>query len=159
MDVIIGNPPWLNYNQTVSILRSELERQSKEVYGIWQGGRYATHQDVAGLFYARCVDLYLKDSGVIGMVMPHSALQTGQYAKWRTGAWQARRGGSVLAADFTYKPAWDLERLEPNTFFPIPASVVFAQRAGVASPARPLTARLLGGLLAEQRNQFALAGG
>ena len=34
VDVIIGNPPWINYNQTVSILRSELERQSKERYGI-----------------------------------------------------------------------------------------------------------------------------
>ena len=81
MDVIVGNPPWLNYNQTVSTLRSELERQSKDIYGIWAGGRYATHQDVAGLFFARSADLYLKDDGVIGMVMPHSALQTGQHCQ------------------------------------------------------------------------------
>ena len=138
VDVIIGNPPWLNYNRTASILRAELERQSKDRYGIWQGGRYATHQDVAGLFFTRSMDLYLKDGGVIGMVMPHSALQTGQYAKWRTGDWRARRSGGALAADFTFKTAWDLERLSPNTFFPVPASVVFAQRAGVASPARRL---------------------
>ena len=26
VDVIVGNPPWLNYNQTVSTLRTELER-------------------------------------------------------------------------------------------------------------------------------------
>ena len=39
---------------------------------------------------------------------------------------------------FLTEAAWDLERLNPNTFFPVPASVVFAQRAGVASPARPL---------------------
>ena len=87
VDVVIGNPPWLNYNQTVAILRDELERQSQSLYGIWQGGHYATHQDIAGLFYARSVDLYLKDGGKIGMVLPHSALQTGQYAKWRTGSW------------------------------------------------------------------------
>ena len=61
VDVIIGNPPWLNYNQAVSTLRTELERQSRNVYGIWAGGRYVTHQDVAGLFFARSVDLYLKD--------------------------------------------------------------------------------------------------
>ena len=139
VDVIIGNPPWINYNQTASILRAELERQSKERYGIWQGGRYATHQDVAGLFFTRSMDLYLKDGGVIGMVMPHSALQTGQYAKWRTGKWQARRSGIALAADFSAKTAWDLERLEPNNFFPVPASVIFAQRAGVVSPAVPLS--------------------
>ena len=146
VDVIIGNPPWLNYNQTVSTLREELERQSKEIYGIWAGGRYATQQDVAGQFFARSVDLYLKDGGVIGMVMPHSALQTGQYTKWRTGKWQAKatgRGrnrtpGRVLAVDFGYKTAWDLERLEPNTFFPIPASVAFARRVGEDGKAVPL---------------------
>ena len=40
---------------------------------------------MAGLFFTRSADLYLKDGGVIGMVLPHSALQTGQYAKWRSG--------------------------------------------------------------------------
>ena len=165
VDVIIGNPPWLNYNQTVSTLRTELERQSKELYGIWTGGRYATHQDVAGLFFARSVDLYLKDGGVIGMVMPHSTLQTGQHAKWRTGRWRAKRhagssqplrthrtggrrslaGGRGnltsdrdLAVDFGYKTAWDLEGLEPNTFFPVPASVVFARKKGENATAAPL---------------------
>ncbi len=139
VDVIVGNPPWLNYNQTINILRTELERQSRNVYGIWTGGRYATHQDVAGLFYARSVDLYLKDGGVIGMVMPHSALQTGQYSKWRTGSWTTAQGLSTISVDFGHKTAWDLERLEPNTFFPIPASVVFAKRLGTAQKGTPLT--------------------
>ena len=79
VDVVIGNPPWLNYNQTVSTLRTELERQSaQDLYGIWTRRRlYALcNQDVAGYFFARCVDLYLKDGGVIGMVMPNSALQS-----------------------------------------------------------------------------------
>ena len=140
VDVVIGNPPWLNYNQTVAILRDELERQSQSLYGIWQGGRYASNQDVAGLFYARSVDLYLKDGGKIGMVLPHSALQTGQYAKWRTGSWEhhpftpggnvSRRVERKLAVNFEYKTAWDLEKLEPNTFFPIASCVVFAERIG-----------------------------
>ena len=140
VDVVIGNPPWLNYNQTVAILRDELERQSQSLYGIWQGGRYASNQDVAGLFYARSVDLYLKDGGKIGMVLPHSALQTGQYAKWRTGSWEhhpftpagnvSRRVERKLAVNFEHKTAWDLEKLEPNTFFPIASCVVFAERTG-----------------------------
>ena len=146
VDVIVGNPPWLNYRNTANILRDELERQSKSEYNIWAGGRYATHQDVAGLFYARCVDLYLKDGGVIGMVMPHSALQTGQYTKWRTGEWRSTSGGRgfvrTLAVRFTYKPAWDLEQLEPNNFFPMPASVVFAQRAGENAKAGPLAGQV-----------------
>ena len=80
------------------------------------------------------------------MVMPHSALQAGQYTKWRTGKWQAKsigRGrnrtpGRVLAVDFGHKTAWDLEGLEPNNFFPVPASVVFARRTGEEGKAAPL---------------------
>ena len=93
VDVIVGNPPWLSYRNTASALRTELERQSKDLYGIWAGGRYVNRQDVASLFFARSVDLYLKDGGVIGMVMPHSTLQTGQHSKWRTGAWRAKPSG------------------------------------------------------------------
>ena len=128
VDVVIGNPPWINYNQTADILRDELVNLSRNRYGIWAGGRYATHQDVASLFFARSVDLYLKEGGVIGFVMPHSALQAGQHSKWRTGRWESPVRGKArnrtpdfsLSADFEVKAAWDLEKLEPNTFFPIP---------------------------------------
>ena len=129
VDVVIGNPPWINYNRTADILRDELQSLSRNRYGIWVGGRYATHQDVAGLFFSRSVDLYLKDGGVIGFVLPHSALQAGQYSKWRSGQWKARKTGPSVQVDFTLKPAWDLERLEPNTFFPVAASVVFRPQA------------------------------
>ena len=91
--MIVGNPPWLIYRNTASTLRTELERQSKDLYGIWVGGRHANHQDISSLFFARCADLYLKDGAVIGMVLPHSTLQTGQHSKWRTGAWQAKPSG------------------------------------------------------------------
>ena len=56
------------------------------------------------------------------MVLPHSALQTGQYTKWRSGDW-----GDVVV-DFTVHRPWDLERIEPNTFFPMPACVAFATK-------------------------------
>ncbi len=151
VDIIIGNPPWLNYNQTADVLRTELERLSKDVYGIWAGGRYATHQDVAGLFFARSVDLYLKQGGLIGMVLPHSALQAGQYSKWRSGRWRSppkgrgrkRASDFDLSVDFDPKTAWDLERLEPNTFFPIPSCVVFARNTGNSGTSTPLAREVL----------------
>ena len=142
VDVVIGNPPWLNYSRTISTLRTELERQSKGTYGIWTGGRYAPHQDVAGLFYTRSVDLYLRDGGVIGMVMPHSALQAGQYRKWRVGRWTTHNGLRSLSVDFGFKTAWDLEKLEPNNFFPIVSSVAFAKRTGEVGEATPLTSNV-----------------
>ena len=139
VDVVIGNPPWINYNQTADILRDELESLSRNRYGIWAGGRYATHQDVAGLFFARSVDLYLDDRGVIGFVLPHSALQAGHYSKWRSGRWRVGKTGPSVQVDFTFKPAWDLERLVPNTFFPVPASVAFARKLPQEASGKPLT--------------------
>ena len=138
VDVVIGNPPWINYNQTADILRDELKNLSRNTYGIWAGGHYATQQDVAGLFFSRCVDLYLKDGGVIGFVLPHSALQAGQYSKWRSGQWRSHKAVPSVQVDFTLKPAWDLEQLKPNSFFPIPASVAFARKLSQDTSGKPL---------------------
>ncbi len=142
VDVAIGNPPWINYNQTADILRDELKNLSRNIYGIWEGGHYATQQDVAGLFFSRCVDLYLKDGGVIGFVLPHSALQAGQYSKWRSGQWKARKAGPGVQVDFTIKSAWDLEQLKPNSFFPIPALVAFARKLSQDTSGKPLAGKV-----------------
>ena len=150
VNVVIGNPPWINYNQTADVLREELLNLSRDTYGIWVGGRYATHQDVATLFFARCVDLYLEQRGLIGFVMPHSALQSGQHSRWRAGKWESRPVGRgkarapafSLSVEFNYKPAWDLEQLEPNTFFPIASCVVFARSTGNSGVAEPLAGRV-----------------
>lgn len=136
VDTIVGNPPWLTYSRSHSTLRNTLEWQSKNLYRIWQGGRYAPHQDIAGLFYARCVDLYLRRESKIGMVLPHSALQAGQYSKWRTGEWANTEIN--LATD----PPWDLEKVTPNTFFPVPACVVFGTKTSESRCATPLGNRV-----------------
>lgn len=133
VDVIVGNPPWITYNKTQAVVREELERQSRERYTIWAGGRYATQQDIAGMFFARCVELYLKPGGRGAMVLPHSTLQTGQYKKWRTGQW------GVLSVDLGARDPWDLELIEPNNFFPVPACVAFLVRND--PPAKPLSSQ------------------
>ena len=138
VDIVIGNPPWLNYRNTSNILRDALVQQSRNNYDIWAGGRYAANQDVAGLFFARSVDLYLREGGKIGMVMPHSALQAGQYSRWRSGNWHATHNGHTVAVNFGIKLPWDLEQLAPNDFFPIPSSVIFGERLSVADMGTPL---------------------
>ena len=91
VDVIIGNPPWLTYNQSADIIREELESLCYNRYQIWEGGKNAPHQDVATLFYCRAAELYLKQGGVIGMVLPHSVLRTEHHNKFRKGYYEARR--------------------------------------------------------------------
>ena len=94
------------------------------------------------MFFARGVDLYLKDGGVIGFVLPHSALQGGQYAKWRGGQWRVCKTGPSVQVDFTFKSAWDLEQLKPNSFFPIPASVVFARKLAQDKSGKSLAGKI-----------------
>ena len=105
VDRIIGNPPWLTYSQSADIIRTELREMSERRYQIWA-------------------------------VMPHSALRTGQHLKWRGGNYK-RKGGRnapTIALNFRVQEPWDLDSVVPD-FFPMPASVVFAQYTGVGQNA------------------------
>ena len=141
VDVVIGNPPWITYNQTVDRLGARL-RDLSVGYGIWDGAQFATNADLAALFFTRCADLYLAPGGVCAMVMPHSALAQGHYAKWRTGRWM----GSVapLNMNLAHLTPWDLEPLEPNSFFPVPACVVYGSRTEASSDLPPEVEQWIG---------------
>ena len=137
VDAIIGNPPWLKYSDSAAIIREELKGMSERRYQIWAGGKQAPHQDVSALFFCRTAELYLENGGLIGMVMPHSALRSGQHTKFRTGQYseklkgRQRRKPQAMSLDFSAKTPWDLDNLDKDTFlpsFPMPASVVFARQ-------------------------------
>ena len=129
---IIGNPPWLTYGQSADIIREELREMSEQRYQIWAGGKLAPHQDIATLFYTRCAELYAQVGAIIGMVMPHSALRSGQHLKWRSGRYQRKGGRNTpsIGLNLRVHEPWDLDNVVPD-FFPMPASVVFAQYIGV----------------------------
>ena len=132
VDRIIGNPPWLTYAQSTDIIRTGLREMSEKRYQIWAGGKLAPHQDIATVFYTRCAELYAEVGATIGMVLPHSALRTGQHLKWRTGSYKRKIGrhALVIGLDLRVQEPWDLDNVVPD-FFPMPASVVFAQYIGV----------------------------
>ena len=136
VDRIIGNPPWLTYSQSADIVRAELREMCEKRYQIWAGGQLAPHQDIATLFYTRCAELYGKSQAIIGMVMPHSALRTGQHLKWRSGNYKRKGGRNApsIGLNLRVHEPWDLDNVVPN-FFPMPASVVFAQYMGAGQGA------------------------
>ena len=148
VDRIIGNPPWLTYGQSADIIREELRGMSEQRYQIWAGGKLAPHQDIATLFYTRCAELYAKDGAVIGMVLPHSALRSGQHLKWRGGTYRRKGGRNApsVSVNFTVQEPWDLDNVTPD-FFPMPASVVFAEYAAgeTGKPLAPGTVQVWGG--------------
>ena len=145
VDRIIGNPPWLTYGQSADIIRTELREMSERRYQIWAGGRLAPHQDIATLFYTRCAELYAKPNAIIGMVMPHSALRTGQHLKWRRGNYKRKGGRNApgIGLNFRTHEPWDLNNLVPD-FFPMPASVIFAEYTGMdqGAPLAPGTVQV-----------------
>ena len=145
VDRIIGNPPWLTYGQSADIIRTELREMSEKRYQIWAGGKLAPHQDIATLFYTRCAELYAKPQAKIGMVMPHSALRTGQHLKWRSGSYKRKGGKNApsIALNFRSQEPWDLDNVVPD-FFPMPASVVFSQYVGIGqgNPLAPGTVQM-----------------
>ena len=70
------------------------------------------------------------------MVLPHSVLRTVHHLKFRGGYYETKRpprsraSKQAMSFDFSVKSPWDLERLDPNNFFPITSCVVFAQMPG-----------------------------
>ena len=128
VDRIIGNPPWLTYGKSADIIRQELREMSEQRYQIWAGGKLAPQQDIATLFYTRCAELYAKAQAIIGMVMPHSALRTGQHLKWRGGNYRRKGGRNAprIGLNLRVHEPWDLDNVVPD-FFEMPGSVVFAE--------------------------------
>ena len=145
VDRIIGNPPWLTYGQSADIIREELRGMSETRYQIWAGGKLAPHQDIATLFYTRCAELYARPQAVIGMVLPHSALRTGQHLKWRSGTYRRKGGRNApsIGLNLQVHEPWDLDNVVPD-FFPMPASVVFAEYGGMGegAPLAPATVQV-----------------
>lgn len=132
-DVLVGNPPWLAYRFMDRETQEAFRRESMQ-RGIWAGGRFATHQDLSGYFFARCVELYLKGGGRIGFVMPYAALSRGQFAGLRSGRFgvgngngngKAAASGAYATARFEEAWAFD-DAVQP--LFPVPACVLIARR-------------------------------
>ena len=137
VDVIIGNPPWLNYNSTVSTLRQALEGLSKNQYGIWAGGRYATHQDVG-----RAVLLPLRRPVFEGGRpyrdgdAPTARFRQVSIPSGAPASGYPTSTASSSTSNGRLPGIWN--GCQPNTFFPVPASVVFAARVSQIGAESPL---------------------
>jgi SAM-dependent methyltransferase len=123
VDALIGNPPWLAYRYMPAAMQASF-RELSDSRNLWAGSTVATHQDLSGLFVVRCIELYLRDGGRLGFVMPLAALSRRQFAGFRAGRYRV---------NVAFGQPWDLHAVKPS-FFPVPASVVFGQRAAASVP-------------------------
>jgi len=83
-DYVVGNPPWVNWENLPEAYR-EASRPLWDLYGMSKvisvGG---FKKDLAMLFLARCFDLYLKEGGKLGFLMPFTVFKTQAGAGFRS---------------------------------------------------------------------------
>lgn len=120
VDVLVGNPPWVAYRYMTETMQKQF-RTFSEDRNLWHGAKIATNQDLVGLFIVRSVEKYLRNEGSFGFVTPLAVLSRQQYEGFRAGDW-----GTYLRGEFT--EAWDLDKVRPTGFFPVPGGVVFGIR-------------------------------
>ena len=90
---IVANPPWLVANDTPEGTRKQQLAALSERYGLRPKARWSAKGDLASLFSARAIDLYLSEEGVFGLVLPGSALINQTWAPWRSGNWGETKVG------------------------------------------------------------------
>ncbi len=121
VDCLIGNPPWLSYRFMPEDFRKRFVAMSK-ARGLWGSSSIATNMDLSGLFVARSVQMYLRQGGRFGFVMPHAALGRPQFEGFRTGTWPATNEEPAFAK---FETPWDMDKVQSvPAYFPVPACVV-----------------------------------
>ncbi len=128
VDVLVGNPPWVAYRFMPEAMQ-ETFRTRGDALSVRPGGHLATQADLAPFFVLTAVETYLRSGGRFGFLMPRSAVQGAHYAGFRTGAYP--KSSPRLRVEFDR--SWDLAHVRPNTYFQVPASVVFGRRSGSSS--------------------------
>lgn len=134
IDVLVGNPPWLAYRWMTKVQKESFRSMSVE-RRLWSGSgaSVTTSQDLAALFVARCVELYLRPGGRFGYVMPLGTLKLGQYRGFRRGHYPVQTENVKVR----FGRPWDLHRIKPS-FFSQSVGVVFGERTKSLDAAREL---------------------
>jgi hypothetical protein len=141
-DFVVGNPPWLAYRYIADpAYQEKVKSLIAGTYGLVTDEHLMTHMEMATLFFVRAVDVYLKDGGRIGFVMPRSIFSSDQHDKFRSC--EAR------GATYGFAKVIDCENVEP--LFYVPACAVIA-RKGFASP-YPVDAVVVSGKLPAERHK------
>lgn len=135
VDCLVGNPPWLRYSLMPGDMQDRFKTMSK-ARDLWSGGKVAHSQDLAGLFVARTAELYLRDGGAFGFVLPEAVLRANQYEGLRSGNWSvaaSATGNPGYQLTVELDTPWNVGNLAES--FPFPSSVLLGRRSpGQALP-------------------------
>ncbi|MEM4179860.1 MAG: N-6 DNA methylase, partial [Candidatus Caldarchaeum sp.] len=74
-DYVVGNPPWVNWENLPEDYRAIAKPLWENVYGLVGGGAGSFKRDLATFFLVRCFDNYLKPGGRLGFLMPFTVFK------------------------------------------------------------------------------------
>lgn len=148
-DVIIGNPPWLSYRyvdkgEYQKFLKDMIVEKYKLLGGVSVGEKMKakaeniSNLELATLFFLRTSHLYLKDKGIIGLVLPRSLFTADQHNTFRHQHYQVKLGFTEI---------WDMEKVKP--LFNVPTCVFIAKKG--TTTVSPYRAEFISGNL-ERKN-------
>lgn len=146
VDVVVGNPPWLSYRFMDSDMKNQFRTECNS-FGIWDY-QMAQHQNLSTYFFLRCVELYLKDGGLIAFIMPYAVMTRRLFARFRKGMYTGVHWGHFRLVNITlnFTTAWIfLKQTQP--LFPIPSSVLFAKSGDGEGPRLPNQVQIAVGTL------------
>ena len=142
-DYVVGNPPWIAYRY---IANPEYQNIVKSLiagtYGLVLDEHLITHMEMATLFFVRALDLYLKDGGLIGFVMPRAIFSADQHSNFRAG--------KVAKIKYKIAEIIDCENVEP--LFYVPTCAIIAVKG--SETAYPVKALIVNGRLPEDKHKI-----
>jgi hypothetical protein len=141
-DYVVGNPPWIAYKYINPEYQNIVKSLIAGAYGLVLDEHLMTHMEMATLFFVRALDLYLKDGGLIGFVMPRAIFSADQHSNFRTGR--------VSKVKYRITEIIDCENVEP--LFYVPACAIIAVKG--AETAYPVKALIVSGKLPEDKHKI-----
>jgi hypothetical protein len=121
-DIVISTSPWQAIGGIQnSAYQKQIRAQVMELYQLLSEPEvnFLEQMSLSALFFARCADLYLTDTGRIGMVMPRAVLTAEQHSRFTSFSF---KGGSQV---LKLEKVLDLEQVSP--LFNVPACVLVAR--------------------------------
>ena len=93
-DVVVGNPPWLDYRSMNPATQKRFKHEMTSS-GLWGKGVHGAAFDLSAYFFCQAVNLYMRQNGRIGFVLPYAALTRKAYAEFLKG--EFRLGGKTAS--------------------------------------------------------------
>jgi methylase of polypeptide subunit release factors len=116
-DIIVGNPPWIAMRYIENKEYQKFIKQKIFEYNLLDKNQTQLFPQIetATLFYCMSTDLYLKDNGIIGFVMPKSVL---------TGAMHHEKFRQFKKPQLRLVKIYDLENVSP--LFNVPSCILIS---------------------------------